>query len=188
MKFLSFVFSVLIFPQTLLALEIEDLAGCESDRDCVIVDTHCYRVKAISNSNIQKHKDYMSHTKMRCELGIKPQWKEYYRAVCENKSCKAVDINSVRKDKVPAEIIKVCFDNGGRVADRHEDYNFSDVWDRRPNAQLLLACRDSDNSWYLFCERGGYAPRKTQYSFEQDQSGKWNMKTIKGEPREYCKE
>ncbi|WP_413578603.1 hypothetical protein ACLVWU_08705 [Bdellovibrio sp. HCB290] len=188
-QIIAFCFLLMVVQSTAYSGEFDTLKACEVNSDCMLVDSYCYKIESINKSKYQEYLAKMKTTKVRCGTITNVQWKEYYKPGCDDKKCVAKSINSKRKKEVPSDILKAC--GFGEIADRHDPYNFSDVGDSRPTTRLNLACHYKDDSWYIYCERGGYAVQHLQFKFTKDSGGKWiksDLKATKSEALAECPE
>jgi hypothetical protein len=97
------------------------------------------------------------------------------------------ETKELRVKDLPEMVLSSCRDRMGRIADRGEGYNYSDVVVLElPNSRLVRACHFPDDSWYIHCEIGGFAPTEYQFRFEKN-GQRWERKNLGGqEPLADC--
>ncbi len=171
------------------AKEENHYTDCQKDSDCKLIKVRCSDIMAVPKVPRPRPKElFKAYGVPGCMNPPSDDSVEYYNPICVKQECVAKSINSKRKNDVPAELLSAC---GAEIADRHEPYNFSDVVDSRPNTRLNLACHYKDDSWYIYCEKGGYVIQHLQFKFTKDGSGKWSKESLlnsKSPPLEECPE
>lgn len=86
-----------------------------------------------------------------------------------------VDVKIEIKD-IPKEIIRVCNDSKGQIAEIGGAFNHSDVVNSNtPRARLVVVCK-GDNRWEVVCEFGGYSLRTKNFIFtRKNKNSKWSQ-------------
>ncbi len=117
------------------------------------------------------------HRSLRAE---KIQAKEYADRV------KLRDLNKIELKEVPNNVVSVCRDSMGRIANYNEAWNSTDVFDLKPQSHLLLVCQYPDGSWYIQCEKGGFTIQRLQFKISKDSNNQWQATQLGGDLKEFC--
>lgn len=94
--------------------------------------------------------------------------------------------NRIVLSAIPKEILKPCLDKSGKIADRDNEWNYSDVASFLPQSRLKLACHYPNGDWYIACEKGGYTIQKIQLRASMDSTQHWQTIQLAQEEKETC--
>lgn len=79
---------------------------------------------------------------------------------------------------IPRSVLEPCLDQSGRIAEPNQPWNYSDSdngisLNTAPRSRLIKACKTKDQTWFVLCEKGGYAPYDIYIKAKLKSPGVW---------------